>query len=58
MGRLDEGRRKGAALCRPTQLIDLFARLGADGLLVEYEDMFPYSGELSLLQATAHPAYR
>ncbi|XP_056153113.1 hexosaminidase D isoform X2 [Lampris incognitus] len=39
------------------KLIDLFSRLGADGLLVEYEDMFPYEGELSLLQATAHPAY-
>ncbi|CAL8380473.1 unnamed protein product [Gadus morhua 'NCC'] len=39
------------------RLIELFAQLGADGLLVEYEDMFPYSGELSLLQATAHPAY-
>ena len=42
----------------PLQLIELFAQLGADGLLVEYEDTFPYSGELSLLQASAHPAYR
>lgn len=41
-----------------SQLIELFSRLGADGLLVEYEDMFPYEGELKLLQATAHPAYR
>lgn len=40
------------------QLIKLFAHLGADGLLVEYEDMFPYEGELKLLQATTHPAYR
>ncbi|XP_077406723.1 hexosaminidase D [Vanacampus margaritifer] len=39
------------------QLIELFSRLGADGLLVEYEDMFPYEGELKLLQATAQPAY-
>lgn len=39
------------------KLIELFARLGADGLLVEYEDMFPYEGELKLLQATTHPAY-
>ncbi|XP_015250818.1 PREDICTED: hexosaminidase D [Cyprinodon variegatus] len=39
------------------KLIELFSRLGADGLLVEYEDMFPYDGELKLLQATAHPAY-
>lgn len=40
------------------QLIDVFSHLGVDGLLVEYEDMFPYEGELKLLQATAHPAYR
>lgn len=40
------------------QLIELFSQLGADGLLVEYEDMFPYEGELKLLQATTHPAYR
>lgn len=42
----------------PSQLIELFSRLGVDGLLVEYEDMFPYGGELQLLQATAQPAYR
>lgn len=42
----------------PPQLIELFSRLGVDGLLVEYEDMFPYEGELQLLQATAQPAYR
>uniref|UniRef100_A0A3B5L699 beta-N-acetylhexosaminidase n=1 Tax=Xiphophorus couchianus TaxID=32473 RepID=A0A3B5L699_9TELE len=40
------------------RLIELFSRLGVDGLLVEYEDMFPYEGELQLLQATAQPAYR
>ncbi|XP_051926697.1 hexosaminidase D [Hippocampus zosterae] len=39
------------------QLIECFSRLGADGLLVEYEDMFPYEGELKLLQATSQPAY-
>ncbi|KAM3859902.1 hexosaminidase D [Diretmus argenteus] len=39
------------------KLIELFSHLGADGLLVEYEDMFPYGGELNVLQATAHPAY-
>nr|XP_057918104.1 hexosaminidase D [Doryrhamphus excisus]XP_057918105.1 hexosaminidase D [Doryrhamphus excisus] len=39
------------------QLIECFSQLGADGLLVEYEDMFPYEGELKLLQATAQPAY-
>ncbi|XP_061823220.1 hexosaminidase D isoform X2 [Nerophis lumbriciformis] len=39
------------------QLIECFSQLGADGLLVEYEDMFPYEGELKVLQATAQPAY-
>ncbi|XP_070707641.1 hexosaminidase D [Pempheris klunzingeri] len=39
------------------KLIELFSQLGVDGLLVEYEDMFPYEGELKLLQATAQPAY-
>lgn len=39
------------------KLIDVFAELGADGLLVEYEDMFPYEGELKVLQASVHPAY-
>uniref|UniRef100_A0A4W6C0K0 beta-N-acetylhexosaminidase n=1 Tax=Lates calcarifer TaxID=8187 RepID=A0A4W6C0K0_LATCA len=38
-------------------LIELFSQLGVDGLLLEYEDMFPYEGELRLLQATAQPAY-
>ncbi|XP_075312962.1 hexosaminidase D isoform X2 [Odontesthes bonariensis] len=39
------------------KLIELFSQLGVDGLLVEYEDMFPYEGKLQLLQATAQPAY-
>ncbi|XP_031164510.1 hexosaminidase D [Sander lucioperca] len=39
------------------KLIELFSQLGVDGLLVEYEDMFPYEGGLKLLQATAQPAY-
>ncbi|KAM9425389.1 hexosaminidase D [Pholidichthys leucotaenia] len=39
------------------RLIEHFSEVGADGLLVEYEDMFPYSGELQLLQATSQPAY-
>uniref|UniRef100_A0A665V9R1 beta-N-acetylhexosaminidase n=1 Tax=Echeneis naucrates TaxID=173247 RepID=A0A665V9R1_ECHNA len=39
------------------KLIELFSELGADGLLVEYEDMCPYEGELQLLRATEQPAY-
>ncbi|XP_073345995.1 hexosaminidase D [Pagrus major] len=39
------------------KLIDLFSKLGVDGLLVEYEDMFPYEGELKLLQATTQHTY-
>ncbi|XP_026172009.1 hexosaminidase D isoform X1 [Mastacembelus armatus] len=39
------------------QLIELFSKLGVEGLLVEYEDMFPYEGQLKMLQATAQPAY-
>ncbi|XP_067100944.1 hexosaminidase D isoform X1 [Osmerus mordax] len=39
------------------KLIELFASLGADGLLLEYEDMFPYEGKLKMLQATSHPPY-
>lgn len=40
------------------QLIGLFSGLGADGILVEYEDMFPYEGELKVLQSTQHSPYR
>lgn len=40
------------------QLIQLFADLGANGLLIEYEDMFPYEGELQVLQSNAQPPYR
>lgn len=39
------------------KLIELFSQLGVNGLLVEYEDMFPYEGELKLLQAGTHPSY-
>ncbi|XP_070580732.1 hexosaminidase D-like [Ptychodera flava] len=34
------------------QVIPRFAEWGATGLLVEYEDTFPYRGELSVLQAS------
>uniref|UniRef100_A0A673L1Z0 beta-N-acetylhexosaminidase n=1 Tax=Sinocyclocheilus rhinocerous TaxID=307959 RepID=A0A673L1Z0_9TELE len=40
------------------ELIQLFADLGANGLLIEYEDMFPYEGELKALQSTTQPPYR
>lgn len=36
----------------------MFAKLGVDGLLVEYEDMFPYERDLKMLQTTSQPAYR
>ncbi|XP_064179321.1 hexosaminidase D isoform X2 [Anguilla rostrata] len=39
------------------KLIPLIARLGADGLLLEYEDTFPYEGDVKVLQATDHPPY-
>ncbi|XP_028331576.1 hexosaminidase D [Gouania willdenowi] len=39
------------------KLIEFFSQLGADGLLVEYEDMFPYEEGLTLLQGTVHPTY-
>ncbi|XP_028844726.1 hexosaminidase D isoform X2 [Denticeps clupeoides] len=39
------------------QLVHTFADLGADGLLVEYEDTFPYEGELRVLRSTAHAHY-
>lgn len=35
-------------------LIPFFKKLGATGLLVEYEDMFPYEGELSEIPAKNH----
>lgn len=40
------------------QLIQLFADLGANGLLIEYEDMFPYEGELKVIQSKVQPPYR
>ncbi|KAK3558959.1 hypothetical protein QTP86_000081 [Hemibagrus guttatus] len=39
------------------ELIQLFADLGANGILMEYEDMFPYEGELKILQSKSHPPY-
>lgn len=33
------------------QVFPLFHALGANGLLIEYEDMFPYEGHLRLLRA-------
>ncbi|KAM9462486.1 hexosaminidase D [Clarias gariepinus] len=39
------------------ELIQLFADLGANGILIEYEDMFPYEGELQILQSKSHPPY-
>lgn len=38
------------------QLFPLLKKFGATGLLIEYEDMFPYSGELEELAQTY--AYR
>ncbi|XP_077979423.1 hexosaminidase D-like [Glandiceps talaboti] len=34
------------------QMIPRYAKLGATGLLVEYEDMFPYQGKLDILRQT------
>lgn len=36
------------------QLVPLIAQLGATGLLLEYEDMFPYEGDLKVVAATNH----
>ncbi|KAJ7306092.1 hypothetical protein JRQ81_010458 [Phrynocephalus forsythii] len=33
------------------QIFPLFSKLGANGVLIEYEDMFPYSGELESLRS-------
>lgn len=33
------------------EIFPLFRALGANGLLIEYEDMFPYEGHLSQLRA-------
>ncbi|XP_020922001.1 hexosaminidase D isoform X5 [Sus scrofa] len=44
---------KGAPprVCYLSEVFPLFRALGANGLLVEYEDMFPYGGRLGLLRA-------
>lgn len=34
-----------------SEIFPLFRALGANGLLIEYEDMFPYEGPLRLLRA-------
>ncbi|XP_017561362.1 beta-N-acetylhexosaminidase isoform X1 [Pygocentrus nattereri] len=33
------------------QIFPLFSSLGAHGILIEYEDMFPYEGELEILKS-------
>ncbi|XP_010616994.1 hexosaminidase D [Fukomys damarensis] len=35
-----------------SEIFPLFRALGANGLLIEYEDMFPYEGHLRLLRAS------
>ncbi|OQR67553.1 hexosaminidase D-like [Tropilaelaps mercedesae] len=44
---------KGAPLNVPyiEQVLPLLAKLGATGILIEYEDMFPYDGQLSGVSA-------
>ncbi|XP_051570131.1 hexosaminidase D-like [Myxocyprinus asiaticus] len=34
------------------QIFPLFSSLGANGILLEYEDMFPYEGELEILKSS------
>ncbi|XP_041072959.1 hexosaminidase D-like isoform X1 [Carcharodon carcharias] len=34
-----------------TQIFPLFSHLGANGVLLEYEDMFPYEGKLQVLRS-------
>lgn len=36
------------------QLIPIIVQLGGTGLLIEYEDMFPYEGDLKSISATNH----
>jgi hypothetical protein len=36
------------------KLLPIFKRLGATGLLLEWEDMFPFSGSLAKVAATNH----
>lgn len=43
---------------RLPQVFPLLHTLGASGLLIEYEDMFPYEGRLRLLRATHAYRYR
>uniref|UniRef100_A0A8C5QUD5 beta-N-acetylhexosaminidase n=1 Tax=Leptobrachium leishanense TaxID=445787 RepID=A0A8C5QUD5_9ANUR len=40
--------------CKPisSQIFPLLAKMGANGLLIEYEDMFPFTGELEVLKST------
>ncbi|XP_028843452.1 hexosaminidase D [Denticeps clupeoides] len=44
---------KGAApnLKYLQEIFPLFSTLGADGILIEYEDMFPYVGELKIVRS-------
>lgn len=33
------------------QVFPLLSQLGANGVLIEYEDMFPFKGELEILRS-------